>query len=556
MARKTRKNQDTAMVENEIPQQKVYCVGGYVRLSAVDRKQKGDSIETQQAIISAFVEDNHDLELTEIYIDNGVSGQVFERPAFTRMLADMESGKIDCCVTKDLSRLGRNAIDAGYYIEKFFPSNNIRFIAITDDYDSADPNSSGVMLSMKNILNEINATEIGVKISQTKQMNIRKGLFVGRMAPYGYLKSKENHHLLVPDSYAAPIVRRMFEIAANDMAVSDIVDWLNTSDILPPKRYYFSKGMVSENEATGHIHWNKSGIYTILKNRVYCGDMVQGKGKTKSYVATVCPKSEWVVVMNTHEPIVSRELFNQVQQRWPERKPVQPKRKTPAISLGGMKSNKRLQASENIFLRKIFCGHCGYAMRRVRKGKAQYRFNCETGNQYHKDDCVSVSIGEDTLKDVLLNEINKQAVILGGVQAIGLKPPQDKKLGKAELLKVQSEIARSNHFLQNLYESLSQCEISSDEYRVMKTDYETKIALLKTKEKELRTDLMNCAATAAEEAKTLSNLNEVKQIADLTAETLEQLVKKISIYEDKRVEIQFTFSAQIVQVETKEVTAV
>jgi len=217
---------------------------------------------------------------------------------------------------------------------------------------------------MKNILNEINATEIGVKISQTKQMNIRKGLFVGRMAPYGYLKSKENHHILVPDSYAASIVLKMFEMAAEGIAVSDIVAWLNGSGILPPKRYYFSKGMVSEKEANGHIHWNKGVIYTILKNSVYCGDMVQGKGKTKSYVVTTYSKSDWIVVANTHQAIVSRELFDAVQALWPgtTRQPKQKNettytdilsaiRRLPGVD-GGNRS--RNSTSGNIFLRKVF----------------------------------------------------------------------------------------------------------------------------------------------------------------------------------------------------------
>jgi len=556
MARKTRKEQHVTTAENEISQQKTYRVGAYVRLSAVDRKQKGDSIETQKAIIAAFVEDSHDLELTDIYIDDGVSGQIFQRPAFTQMITDMESGKIDCCITKDLSRLGRNAIDAGYYIEKFFPSKNIRFIAITDDYDSADPNSSGVMLSMKNILNEINATEIGVKISQTKQMNIRKGLFVGRMAPYGYFKSKENHHMLVPDSYAASIVLRMFEMAADGIAVSDIVAWLNGIGILPPKRYYFSKGMVSEKEANGHIHWNKSGIYAILKNRVYCGDMVQGKGNTKSYVITARPKSDWIIVMGTHEAIVSRELFDKVQQRWVGNKTIQPKRKPSPILLDNGRPSKHIRESKNIFLRKVFCGHCGYTMRRFRNSKTKHRFRCVTRNLYHKDDCIMVSIGEDTLKDILLNELNKQATVLGGVQAIGLQTTHDKKPSKSEILKLQSEIDRNTRFLQSLYENLSQGDITSDEYKALKADYESKITLLKGQEKKLRDDGLNNAATVAEKSKTLSKLNEVQKISDLTAETLDRLVKKITVYEDQRVEIHFAFTDKIIQIETKEMTAI
>lgn len=151
MARKSRKTDETEVQHIVKP---IFRVGAYVRLSAVDRKQKGDSIENQQGIINAFIAEQTDFELIDSYIDNGITGQTFERPAFTRMLADFESGKINCCVTKDFSRLGRNAIDTGFYIEKFFPVHNIRFIAITDNYDSIDGQSGGVMISLKNLVNE------------------------------------------------------------------------------------------------------------------------------------------------------------------------------------------------------------------------------------------------------------------------------------------------------------------------------------------------------------------------------------------------------------------
>ncbi|MCL1877911.1 MAG: recombinase family protein [Defluviitaleaceae bacterium] len=311
MARKSRK----------IPQNpaeataRTFRVGGYVRLSAEDKKVKGDSIETQQAIIRAYIDERPDLELTEIYIDNGLSGQSFQRPAFTQMLEDMQSGKINCCISKDLSRLGRNAIDTGYYIEKFFPTKGIRYIAITDDYDSADPNSGGVMISLKNMVNEHYALEIGRKIRQTKQMNIRKGKFVGRLAPYGYAKCAEDKHQLVLDPYAAPIVLRMYEMAAEGYSVAEISQWLNTNGILPPKRYYHSLGLASDKDIR-NIHWSKSVLYSILKNRVYCGDMVQGKFHTRSYVQKSVQKSDWVIVENTHTGIVSRELFERVQLRW------------------------------------------------------------------------------------------------------------------------------------------------------------------------------------------------------------------------------------------------
>jgi len=281
--------------------------------------------------------------------------------------------------------------------------------------------------------------------------------------------------------------------------------------------------------------------------------MVQGKGNTKSYVITVRSKSDWIIVADTHEAIVNRELFDKVQQRWTGNKTIQSKRKPSLILLDNGKPNKRIQESKNVFLRKVFCGHCGYTMRRFRNSKTKHRFRCETRNLYHKDDCVLVSISEDVLKDVLLNELNKQAAVLGGVQVIGLQASRDKKPNnKAELLKLQSEIDRSSRFLQNLYESLSQGDITSDEYKSMKAGYESKIVNLKEQEKRLRDDGLNNVATAAEKSKTLSKLSEVQQISDLTAETLDRLVKKITVYEDQRIEIHFAFTDKITQVETKE----
>jgi len=185
MARKSRKNIDAAAAP--VPTAaKTWNVGAYVRLSAIDRKQKGNSIENQQAIIGAYIAERSDMVLREVYIDNGTTGQTFERAGFQRMLADLENGKIDCCISKDLSRLGRNSIDTGYYIEKYFPTRGFRYIAINDNYDSADGHSGGIMVSLKNLINETYAIEVGRKVHNTFQMNVRSGKFVGQFAPYGY----------------------------------------------------------------------------------------------------------------------------------------------------------------------------------------------------------------------------------------------------------------------------------------------------------------------------------------------------------------------------------
>jgi len=526
MARKSRKNAETAAIVTTAPS---FRVGAYVRLSAEDKKVKGDSIETQQAIIKAFIEEHSDLELTEIYIDNGLSGQSFARPAFNRMIEDMESGKINCCISKDLSRLGRNAIDTGYYIEKYFPTKGIRYIAITDDYDSADPKSGGVMVNLKNMVNEHYALEIGRKIRQTKQMNIRKGKFVGRFAPYGFMKDKDNKHQLVLDPYAAPIVRTMFEMAVEGISVSEILNWLNTSDILPPKRYFHSIGLATDKDIDGkHIHWNKGGIYTILKNRVYCGDMVQGKFSTKSHVQKSVPKSDWIIVEDTHDGIISRELFDKVQAIW-----------------SNSPQSKRTPFSENIFLRKVFCGHCGMSLKRRNNGKKEvkYALYCSTRQVYSIHDCVPVSIIENDLKEALLELLSKQAEVLGIDDAKNQLPQQSSEQAtcKAELRQLQSDISKNSHFLKSLYESLVTNHITQDEYRELRAGYEAKIAILTKSEKTLQGKMVDLIAKETATTKAASQLNGVRQIADLTADSIDRLVEKILVYEDKHIELRFRF---------------
>ncbi|MCL1842322.1 MAG: recombinase family protein, partial [Defluviitaleaceae bacterium] len=480
-------------------------------------------IETQQAIIKAYIDERPDLELTDIYIDNGLSGQSFQRPAFTQMLEALENGKINCCISKDLSRLGRNAIDTGYYIEKFFPTNGIRYIAITDDYDSADPNSGGVMVNLKNMVNEHFALEIGRKIRQTKQMNIRKGKFVGRLAPYGYMKSAEDKHQLVHDPYAAPIVLRMYEMAASGNSVTEILEWLNAAKILPPKRYYHSKGLATDRDIEGtHTQWNKGGIYTILKNRVYCGDMVQGKYQTRSYVQKSVQKSDWVIVENTHAGIVSHELFERVQLLWENSVP----------------RAKCTPFPENIFLRKIFCGHCGYALKRARRKGGDYDFVCNSRQVYSKDACVPISISENDLKESLLKMLEKQAEVLGIESADTHQHPEQ----QGELRQIQAEIEKNNRFLKSLYESLASNDITKEEYRELKVGYEEKISALTAKEKALREEMIAQIAKNSAKTKAAKRLANVRRIADLTAESIDKLVEKILVFEESNIEVWFKFT--------------
>ena len=521
MARKSRKNIETAppiAVRKE-----AFNVGAYVRLSAVDKKQKGDSIETQQTIIGSYIAERSDLALRETYIDNGLSGQTFQRPAFQRMIADMESGKINCCVTKDLSRFGRNAIDTGFYIEKYFPMNGVRFIAITDNYDSADGQSGGIMVSLKNMFNERYALDCGRRIRDTKQMNIRHGCFVGSRPPYGYLKSREDNHVLVPDEYAAPIVRLMYEMAASGAGVSAVHKWLNESGILPPLRYLHSIGVASEKMVGAHNTWSKGVIYAILKNRVYMGDMIQGKGKTRSYVMERVPRSEWITVENTHEGIVSRELFAEVQKLWDRlEEPQQSRFDAPS--------------TENIFLRKLFCGHCGHTMFRNRSSKTQYRFSCQTRTMYDKSDCVLVSINENALKEKLLVMLRG---LDGELTGLSKTPDSAERSYGSELRAVQAEIEKNSRYLKSLYESLMSGVIDDGEFKDMKSAYETKITTLTAEEKRLRDADYERIRQKARLSKASGCISH--SVFDLDAATVAALIEKIRVFEDKSIRVKFTF---------------
>ena len=532
MARKSRQNKDTA-INVAVPQSNLFRVGAYVRISAEDKKQKGNSLENQQAIIADYINGCTDLELVEVYIDNGLSGQSFNRPAFTQMMADMESGKINCCITKDLSRLGRNAIDTGYYIEKYFPTKGIRYIAINDGYDSSDPKDSGLIVNLKNMTNEYYALEIGRKIRQTKQMNIRKGKFVGRFAPYGFMKDKHDKHQLVLDSYAAPIVRRMFEMTVEGKSVSAIRDWLNISGILPPKHYYRTLGLATAKDVDGnHTQWSQTRIYEILKNPVYCGDMVQGKNHTYSYVQKKVSKENWIVVKDTHEGIVSREFFDKVQ------------------TLRRDFSQKNFTSRpENIFLRKIFCGHCGYSLKRRNYDKKRnvYQLYCNSRQIYSNDSCVPVSICENDLKAVLLELLNKQVEVLEAGVASTYKPQQsvEQTAYKSKLQQLQSEINKNSYFVKSLFESLMTSDISQDEYRELKAGYEAKNADLIVKEQSLRNKMIEAIAKKSSSTNAFMQLGSIRCIADITADSLDKLVEKILVYEDGNIEVQFKFTSDI-----------
>jgi len=242
MARKSRKN----VIASEKPKQstvKIWRAALYIRLSVEFNGKRGDSLETQRQIMEAYIALCPDIEITEVYTDNGITGRTFEREAFQRMLADVENGKIDCIVVKDLSRLGRNSIDTGYYIEKYFPLHGVRFIAVNDQFDSTDPENSGnhLIVPLKNMINEAYAADISKKVKAQQHQAMKDGESVGARPPYGYKKAPDNCHRLLVNGDTAPVVQQIFQWAVDGVLLNVIVKRLNEAGIMTPG-YYQAQG--------------------------------------------------------------------------------------------------------------------------------------------------------------------------------------------------------------------------------------------------------------------------------------------------------------------------
>ncbi len=320
---------------------------GYIRLSS--EKETSKSIENQQVVIEDFIADNNDLELTKLYIDRNLSGTTFERKQFEQMIADMDTEDIDCLVVCDLSRLGRNMISVGYYVENFFPSRGIRFISITDNFDSIDGVTnantniqSAAEMPLKALLDEQYSIDVKKKTNAALKSLMLEGKYIGSKPPYGYKRDKNNKHKLVVDGATAPIVAKIFAMASKGLGINEIVRCLNKNHIAAPSHH-------TESNST----WNSRTIKKILCNRTYTGDLEQGKDS--------------ILVLDTHEAIVDRNTFMEIQRSFMDNKAYTSTSSAPDNPLKG----------------KVICGTCGGKMQRRRgSSKAEwYFYSCITNNR-------------------------------------------------------------------------------------------------------------------------------------------------------------------------------
>lgn len=531
MARKSRKN----IVEAAAPSvgMKVWKAALYVRLSVEFNGKRGDSLETQRQIMEAYIALCPDIEIVGVYTDNGITGQHFERKEFQRMLADAEAGKIDCIVVKDLSRLGRNAIDSGYYIEKYFPLHHIRFIAVNDQYDSEDAENSGnhIIVPLKNIINEAYAADISRKVRSQAHQAMQDGEFIGARPPFGYKKDPDNCHKLLVNEDTAPVVRQIFAWAADGVALNVIVKKLNEAGIVTPGYYLASVGIITNKKLMGSGKWQTWTVAKILADEVYTGDMVQGKSVSVRHRQTPTKPEDWIVVRGTHEPLISRELFNQVQAI--RQKVAAKYTQTPKVPY-----------TENILRGRVFCGCCGKNLHR-QKSHNGYIYHCISNQRIGKGACEN-NIGylqETELFDTILSYVQSEALIVMGKS---LKQ-QDKRITaqkeqtEREIAALQREAEKARSYLAGLYENFITGVLTQAEYHGMKAEYHQKVMDCVERISALQEGRDKLEKQAARYLSLADRLKAVKKSADLTAAFVSQVIESVTVNSPDDISVSFSF---------------
>ena len=519
--------------------QNLFNVAVYIRLSREDGdKEESDSVGNQRKLLTEYIAKKEDLILHDIYIDDGYSGTNFNRPDFQRMIEDIEDGKVNCVVVKDLSRFGRDYIDTGRYLERYFPEVGVRFISVTDGIDSMKQ-AYDMLLPIKNIFNEQYARDISKKIQSTMKSKQKAGEFIGAFTSYGYKKSPVNKNKLVIDDYAASIVRRIFSLYIQGYGKMKIAKMLNEEGVLSPVEY---KKFNCDNYRNAKClesttYWSYSAVNSILHREMYVGNMVQGtKHQRMRSKQKKMPKEDWIIVENTHEPIIDKETWEKAQSLLTKR--------TRELDL---------ETNKNIFAGFVKCGDCGRSMvknmwRRI-DGSKTYSLYCGTYKRIGKEYCTPHTLPMAILEDIVLGDlktiINSIDNLRELVKLQSSTASKVKKIADTELHKAKAELERMKKLKKSIYEDYKEELISKEEFLSYREDYLKKeklyseqIETLEEKKKENETE---------DVFKTpwLRRLLELKDIESLDRDIVMEMISEIKVYENHKIKIIYNFSNEL-----------
>lgn len=526
-----------------------YRAAAYLRLSKEDgdssfssKKQESDSISSQRTLIEGYTAKCHDIELVAEYADDGYTGTNFDRPDFKRMMEAVERGEINCIIVKDLSRFGREYIDAGQYIEKIFPQKGVRFIAINDHYDSlgAAGTGDGLIVPFKNLINDSYSRDISIKVRSNLETKRRRGEFIANFAVYGYQRDPADKNHLLIDEDAAAVVRDIFRWKIEGISPVKIADRLNERGVLCPAAYKKAKGSryATSFQTRPQALWSPVSVGRILTNEVYCGVLVQGRRTTANYkVKKVVHKdeSDWVRIEGTHEAIIDHAQFNLVQRLMNEDCRCSPGGDT-VHPLSG----------------RVFCGDCGTLAKRkvVTSGTKTYvYYSCPNGTG--GGTCARRTISEPELETAVLVTLQAQIKMILDMDR-ALQEIDGLAWDKRELRKLEADIAvqeeqieRANALKVSAYEDFRDGLIDRDELTKIKQEFSQRIFKAEDCLKVLRGRRAELMEGVDKEQGWLAQFRQYQNISMLTRAVIVNLVDRILLYPDKQIKVELRHRDQV-----------
>ena len=522
-----------------------YMAAVYLRLSKEDEdlreakgKKESNSIANQKALILKTIESMPDVTLYDIYIDDGFTGLNFERPNFQRMCQDIYSGKVNMVIVKDLSRLGRDYIDSGRYVKKIFPSYHVRFVSVLDHFDSLTASQSDInlLIPVKNFVNDNYSRDISGKVRSHQEVMRENGLYIGSYVAYGYKKLETDRNKIIPDEYAADIVRKIFEWKLKGLSSGAIAEKLNGLGVAAPSEY---KRQLGGNYKCGFqinakAKWSAVTITRILKNKIYIGVLEQGKREKVNYKLDKVvekPENEWAVKENTHEAIISRADFENV---------------AKLLNLDTRKSPE--EETLSLLSGLVFCGECGRGMvRRCNryKEKRNIYYICATYNK--GNGCSRHSIGQPVVEDILLDAIRRHIEQVAKLEEL-IDLIRDKEVdyndvvaNDREILAKYKELDQCKKVEMALHRDLAAGVISAKEYEQFKANFANKSAEIEKTIKKLQEEIETVFKEGLFVNEWIDTFTKTGNITSLDRSTVLSLVEKITVYEENRIEITFKY---------------
>lgn len=563
MARTRNRQMKQAEAIVQASPKKIWKAGIYTRISVDINGEKRESLETQKLIALSYAESHPDIEVVKFYKDDGISGTKFDRDDFVRMLGDIKSKEINTVIVKDLSRFGRDLEEVSKYLEKIFPFMQVRFISVNDNYDSISPECDNQMLGImiSNLANDMYAKDASLKSSGTMKIRMESGEYCGGDAPYGYKRStdEKGNPTTVPDALTAPYVVKIFEKLLAGQSYLGISREYNEMLLTPPRLYARTGKLFLNCLQEAETHWCASTIKRIAENRHYLGNTYTHKTRTSLLTSeknTILDKSEWNMHENTHAALISEKVFEKVQEIIQvKQKNAVPKKDLSQVVTHGKQDNK--------YIGIIFCGECGAKMtrrysRKEKNGILYYHYYYICGNYatVSKDSYSCNRWKEEVIDELVYHAILKQLKAICNIK-IQLERFNDDyyDVYRRYLNKEHNKIVQMNKKNESkrleFYEQYVSGEIDADEYQRMIERVSVVEKELLARQKEIEKSSKMTEKLCKKNYLWLSEFTKGINTEYLTKESVSAYINKITLYEDKRIEIEFKLQDELLELAKK-----